>query len=282
MRPGLAVRQWFMALQFQAFIDESESGPGGEFILAGHIAPAEQWALLSKEWEQMLPFGTLADDGSYHFKMSEMGASPERMSRVPAFYRLIEKYVTVSISCRVNLADFANAKNRLKEATERQNIFVDFGDWLNPYFYSFRMLMDRFHAGREQLSDPIPLTENVDFYFDERLVEKKIIHAAWDGIMDSMPSDARKYYGSDPRFEDDRKFLPLQAADLWAWWVREWYEEDATELPDKMRDFDFGTWRGRKRKLFVMSCTEEDIFNTLRGVTWQASEVTLSFTGERF
>lgn len=35
----------------QAFVDESFSNE--EFILGGHIATAESWALLSKEWEQL-------------------------------------------------------------------------------------------------------------------------------------------------------------------------------------------------------------------------------------
>lgn len=59
-----------MALSFQAFIDDSTT-PGGEFVLAGHIAPAEAWAKFAKEWEELLPFGTLAENGKYHFKMSE-------------------------------------------------------------------------------------------------------------------------------------------------------------------------------------------------------------------
>jgi hypothetical protein len=283
MRPSQAVRQFLMALNLQAFVDESATFPNGEFVLAGHIAPAEQWALFSREWEQLLPSaGTLNSEGFYHFKMSEMAALPERMERVPAFYWLIEKYVAVSISCRLNLVDFAKAHARIKAIYDRLNITVDFGEWKNPYFYLFRSLMSRFHTDRHTLEDKLPLSELVDFYFDDRIHEKKVIWAAWDDLLDSMPSEMRNAYGAPPRFENDQKFLPLQAADLWAWWVREWYEEDAQPMPDKMYNFNFGTWIGNKRKLWVLSPTEQDIFNTLSGIISHTAEVTeLTMDGRR-
>ena len=44
MAPDRAVRQPLMALEFQAFIDDSARPPDGDFVLAGHIATAEAWA----------------------------------------------------------------------------------------------------------------------------------------------------------------------------------------------------------------------------------------------
>ena len=70
-------------------------------VLGGHIAPAEYWAHFSKEWEQLLPLGTLAKNGKRHFKMSELARSPGGIERTEAFYRIIEKYVFVSISYRI-------------------------------------------------------------------------------------------------------------------------------------------------------------------------------------
>jgi hypothetical protein len=83
-----------MALNYQAFIDDSRTKPSGEFVLGGHVAPAEKWVAFSGEWEGLLPLGTRAKNGKFHFKMAEMAKSPERMARVPRFYELIEKYVT--------------------------------------------------------------------------------------------------------------------------------------------------------------------------------------------
>jgi hypothetical protein len=69
-----------------------------------------------------------------------------------------------------------------------------------------------------------------------------MIIEAWDRYMASRPANIRNLYGARPRFENDQNFLPLQAADFWAWWVREWSE--AGNVYQKMQDLDFGPWRG--------------------------------------
>jgi hypothetical protein len=48
--------------------------------------------------------------------------------------------------------------------------------------------------------------------------------------------------------------------------VREWYEEDASHAPDKLRDIDFGKWQGRRRKKIVLSISEDQLFDALRSV----------------
>jgi hypothetical protein len=268
LAPGEAVWRLLMALQFQAFIDDS-STPGGEFVLAGYIAPAQAWAQFAKEWEQLLPSGTIAENGKYHFKMSEMAMTPERMERVPAFYWIIEKYVTASVSARMNLADFKSALERAREFFWRLKLDVNFARFENPYYFLFRILMDRFHDFREKMVARIPLDEQVDFIFDSQ-TEKSFILSAWDEIVAVRPEEAQKYYGATPRFEDDQKFLPLQAADLWAWWVREWYEEDSSDRPEKMRILDFGKWRGKKERLNIaISTTEDKIFEQMKAITAQ-------------
>jgi hypothetical protein len=97
-----------MVLNFQAFIDDSRTKPSGEFVLGGHIAPAEKWARFSGAWEDLLSLGTRAQNGKYHFKLVKMN-TPERMARVPMFYSVIEEYVTLSVSCRLNTEDFERA-----------------------------------------------------------------------------------------------------------------------------------------------------------------------------
>jgi hypothetical protein len=103
-----------MALQFQAFIDDSARRPDGDIVLAGHIATAEAWAHFAKEWEELLPLATLAKNGKYHFKMSEMARSERGIERTKPFYRLIEKYAVASIAYRMSLEDFARAIERVQ------------------------------------------------------------------------------------------------------------------------------------------------------------------------
>jgi hypothetical protein len=262
-----------MALNFQAFVDDSYT-PKGEFVLGGHIATAEHWAAFSKEWEDLLPLGTLSNENAYHFKMAEMAQTDERMSRVPAFYRVIENHVRMSVSCRMNLTDFASALERHTKALAAHNFYVDPGKWANPYFFLFRGLIDEFHKSREDegLDRHLPLDEKVDFIFDNQ-TEKGFIIEAWEGYLKNEEGKkTRQYYGTTPRFEDDKEFLPLQAADLWAWWVREWYEEDSSDHPTKMANFDFGTWQGKKRFTFALSWNKQQIFDRLMEIAWQSFE----------
>lgn len=250
-----------MVLRFEAFIDDSYSTD--EFVLAGHIAPAEAWAAFSKEWEELLPLGTRTKNGKFHFKMSEMAQFPDRMKRVPASYALIEKYVTLSVSVRLNLLEFRRAHEITKTKLSHIGLAPDYGKWCNPFVMAFKGLMDEFHLSRSEdaIKGKIPIDAKVDFIFDDQS-EKKFLLREWEDYL-SKREEARSLFSSHPRFENDQEFLPLQAADLWAWWVREWYEEDASVYPDKMRAFDFGAWQGKSRSVLAMSFTEKSLVEML-------------------
>lgn len=188
--------------------------------MAGHIATAEAWSGFSAEWEGMLPFAVLDKNNKYHFKMTEMAKSNERMSRVGAFYRIIEKYVNVSISCRVDPKDVAAAKNRIYVPGRE----LKWGIFDNMYLLAFRALIDTFTINRSMFVDRIPEDARVDFIFDNQ-AEKRIVLEAWDRYIEGRGETVRRLFGASPRFEDDKEFLPLQAADFWAWWVRKWANE---------------------------------------------------------
>jgi hypothetical protein len=263
-----------MALNFQAFLDESApkdaSSGDVEFVLAGHIATADAWEEFSEEWRELLPLGTRASNGNFHFKMAEMARTPESRDRVRHFYAVIEKYVLTSISVRVNLEYFARAHERLEMAGRFHNWPpIPQRLWKNPYFYAFRGLLDKFHES--MFGGVVPMDEKVEFIFDDKS-EKNPILKGWDSYILNRDESVREHYRSPPRFENDQEFLPLQAADLWAWQVRQWYEEDSIAHPPKMEAFDFGKWHGKQRKNIILSSDEETIFNGLQGavVHWIA------------
>jgi phytoene/squalene synthetase len=89
-------------------------------------------------------------------------------------------------------------------------------------------LVDEFHLQRQNFRSIDP-DQKVDFIFDN-LTDKKPILEAWDEYIGRAQDHVKDRFGATPRFENDQEFLPLQAADLWAWWVREWYEEDASPI----------------------------------------------------
>lgn len=205
----------------------------------------------------MLPYGVLDGSGKYHFHMAEMAMNPERMKRVPAFYRIIEEHALISISCSINLGDLKRAKERIWVP----GLVIDWAFLKSPYIIAFRALMDLFHNNRHLIESLIPLNQKIDFIFDIQ-AERKIIDEMWNDYVQRRPKHLRDLYGQLPRFEDDKKFLPLQAADLWAWWVRKWTEEGA---PEKAEHADFGVWKSKRDDYpkAVMSCTENDVVNYL-------------------
>jgi Protein of unknown function (DUF3800) len=215
LAPSVADKRLLMVLQ--AFIDDSAT-TGGVFVLAGHIASAEVWAQFAKEWDHMLPYSTLDKYGKYHFKMSEMTTNPERMSRVEAFYRLIENHDLISISCMVDVRSMKKAIGRIWSLNRRLN----WGPYSDQFVFTFRALIDNVHVYRD--NHPMLPDGKIDFIFDNQS-QKNLILDAWDNFIESRSPDIRSRFGATPRFEDDKEFLPLQAADLWAWWVREWHED---------------------------------------------------------
>jgi Protein of unknown function (DUF3800) len=208
----------------QAFIDDSYDEDF--YVLGGHLATAENWVRFSKEWEEYLDLATLDKNGKRRFKMKEMMSLSDGLWRIKAFYKIIAKYVDLSISIAIRRSDIDAAK-RLVWAANISNFSWDhaeqYGDyWIRNIFalaelhllHSFQLI--RNDGSQQQYNIGM---EPIDFYFDAQ-GEKAIILKAWDGFIDSVPPDVRPLYGASPRFEDDTVFLPLQAADLWAGWIR--------------------------------------------------------------
>ena len=144
-----------MALEFQAFIDESVSKE--EFVLGGYIAPAQTWVELTKDWEPLLPLTVRNKDGIHRFKMSEMALYVDKMVHVPKFHEVIEKHKLIPVSCRMNLDDFASARKRvLHLASGAGWLLEDLGWWENNYYrFVFRAFMDSFHSHRDKLEQII-------------------------------------------------------------------------------------------------------------------------------
>lgn len=232
---------------FQAFMDESQGGDG-TLVIAGHIATAENWANLSREWEAALPGAIPRPDppnglsavkrfrptderpgalprhrDRFHVHVAEMSEEGRRQ-KLPVFFRIIERHVALSLSARVHLTEIERAKARVYVP----GLQIDWGFMDIPWMVAWRVLMDRFHYSREAVEKVIPLESTIDFYFDER-AEKKVIREAWEEYIETRPEPQRQRYGREPRFEDDQDFLGLQAADLWAWWVRKWHAQGAPE-----------------------------------------------------
>ncbi|MBR0558430.1 DUF3800 domain-containing protein [Ciceribacter sp. L1K23] len=251
-------------LVLQAYIDDS--GDDDVFALAGFISSAKSWATFSKEWENALGWGVIGNSGAKRFKMSEMAYLNERMERVPAFFDIISSHVLCALSFVYKKEDLSRAKQRIRRSDGRP---INWGFMDNYYMIAFKHLMDLFHNGREDdLKGIIPSGEKIDFIFDEQS-EKRQVLAGWDEYMNTRPAEIRGLYGSYPKFENDEEFLPLQAADLWAWWIRKWYSESA-DPDDSVLDFGRIKIRGAKFPRLRLSADEDHLANNLVGILREA------------
>ena len=235
---------------FQTYIDDSWT-EDGVFVLAGYVASVEAWASFSKEWEKLLPTTMRGANGTFRFKMSEM---QYYLDRVPPFYKLIEDRVLMSISCKIDIADLRRAKQRIWS----DNTTIIWGVADDPYWITLSMLVRKFHEIRYEwqiIADVLPLDSKVDFYFDCHSGATAQMMLDWEIYLERAPAQIRELYGAMPRFESDEKFLPLQAADFWAWWMRRGYENGEWE---RYIFGDFGAWKGSKVILPVNITISED------------------------
>jgi Protein of unknown function (DUF3800) len=209
---------------WQAFFDESgdrEHSP--VLVLGGFLAPYVQWHDFREQWKLML--GNKPD--IENFKMNEaqklrgqfLGWSEkDRDERVRLAYRTIEDHVSFQVSCIVDIE--ALDKIVPKEELGRRKC-------PNPYYVAFAAIITKII----QYQRTIGVSEKIDFIFDERVMEKSQIVDGWESFKANTPIDMRDLLERAPAFENDKDLLPLQAADLLAWWVRKMATEEADKVP---------------------------------------------------
>jgi hypothetical protein len=178
-------------------------------VLGGWIAPISTWAEFVPHWDAMLEMRPRLE----YFKMNDAAtlrgqfvswSESRRDERVALVYKTIEEHIPYQVSVILELEPYGR-------------IFTT--DWVedaarNPYYFAFNAIVTG--VAREQKN--YSLQNPVDFVFDEQAMEKDKIVQAWDAL--KARSDSRDLMGNVPAFLDDKKFKPLQAADLAAWWIR--------------------------------------------------------------
>lgn len=266
MRPNLLPGRGLMILQ--GFIDDSRDHNTGAFVLAGYIAPVEKWAAFAKEWESLLPLATQNKKGVHRFKMSEMNARG-RMDDVAAFHAIIAKHADMGVAAIID-------KNVVREAVDALTAAFEYSDaskaevsiealkvwWRDPFFFAFRALMDGFHQAMAAESEWIPFRSPVDFYFDREQRTEDYIRKIWQDYIDRRPEETAHLYGRKPQFEDEEEFLPLQAADFLAWWVRKWANEFGPENAGKGA-YSFSTEGRRRLPMLFMTVSRDQIQQTV-------------------
>jgi hypothetical protein len=213
-----AARRRRKLMPVQAFVDDS-GGKGHSlfFVLAGLIADSEDWAAFSEQWSKCLALSPPIK----RFKMREAaGCSGEfynwradaRDDKLRALCRIINQHARLLTYTIIDL-------NALAETWARHS-------WTfsnDPYFWPFQnTIMNACFS----LWD-IGLRERFEIIFDENVIfgpRAKVWYPAIRQLVQLREPDAHRIMPIDPMFRSDDEFLPLQAADLFAWLLRNGFD----------------------------------------------------------
>jgi hypothetical protein len=224
---------------FHWFFDDSGSEPTTPvFVLAGFLASAQDWADFNNHWQSALDLPPRLE----YFKMVEAATlrpktqfsrdrgwtEEKRDERVRKLTHVIREHVKLRISASIRHDHFAKYYRSLPAIGRR--LATD-----NPYPYLFSRLM----AEQLVFSHRKNLLHKHDIVMDEQTGMEAEIREQWPDFKRFTKEHGRPQYGdligSQPYFFDDKQFLPLQAADLYAWHVRDSIQHGRPQLGRVLR-----------------------------------------------
>jgi hypothetical protein len=198
-------------VNLQAFVDDSRSSVDGRnFVLAGYIHTAENWLKFSDDWKAALKETPSIE----YFHMVEAEnlrdqfkgwKEDERTEKVRRLGEVIYKHNPHSFECWVSKRAF----NEILKPVAPY-------DLKNPYMVCFYGAI--VSAARHQAM--LDVTIPVDFVFDEQGGLGAFVVFWYEWIKQWQDPSISAVMGSTPIFRDDKKMLPLQAADFLAWHLR--------------------------------------------------------------
>lgn len=197
----------------QIVIDDSGRGQERDpaFVLAGYIARVKNWKAFTDSWQRALAEKPAIDylKGSEAFRRAGQfrgWSEPKRDAKVVKLISLIHKYSPLSVTLAVN----GKAFDAILKARK--------GSLRNVYPLAIAAITTRVLSYQTDA----PTFEKLDFVFDEGILSREIdFEHAFNDMMTSLPPKTTNLIGKRPHMEDDLKFLPLQAADVLAAYVRQ-------------------------------------------------------------
>ena len=216
LRPDVRERCWLTMLQ--AFIDDSGSEPTGQvFVLAGLISTVNRWIEFVPKWDAVLK----KDRAIKYFKASEAHnrtgefehgwTRPLIDQRVMELADIAAAHAQYRIHCVMHWTAF-NAYLRDIGDSLKQPYAIGFS---NPYMVLFFTAVLAINSYRKAVG----LDCECEYIFDEQGKVGKFAATVYE-ILQNSPS-LRDRLDSLPKFDSDKRVLPLQAADLYAWNVHD-------------------------------------------------------------
>lgn len=215
------VRAEKQLVALQAYVDDSASETGDRrLFLAGYINTADKWIRFSDAWQEQLQ----ASPSITYLKMKEANSlrgqfrgwtEPDRDEKLKGLARVIRHFRPASIHASVSRSEV--------EAIIKPVAPYGFS---SPYFHCFQAIMISLaYSQLERTGLRVP----IDFIFDDQEGLGEEARLLYQLIREAQPRSVRRLLSKSPIFVDDKRMLPLQAADMLAWHVRRSHERD----PDK-------------------------------------------------
>lgn len=206
----------FVVMVLKAFIDDSGSGGDSPwFVLAGFASTVEKWAQFDVPWlgalysEPRIEFLKTSEAERLHGQFRGFTAE-QRDAKLDALICVIEQCVEWPISVRVRPSDYDNVfKGRIPEI------------WDDPYYFLYHALVGSTSLVDRRYGEDRPL----EFVMDTHQRHAKLEDKLNTGIRHQSSLGAVSSFGgiSNVTFRDEKDFLPLQPADLYAWHIRRFF-----------------------------------------------------------
>ena len=193
---------------FQTFADDTEKGDF--YAVAGYVAPIDEWKEFSLNWHSALKerprLGFYRTSDAISLEGQFKGWSePTRNTRVAKLAS------TIPIRSAYGVAAFLSKK-------DFEEFFVPnfFSIWGNPYYLCAVYLIQS--VCYKMSVNHVPVTK-LDFIFDKQGKVGTTFKFAYEKMIRPMSFCNFPFIGNVDH-KDKKEFLPLQAADMHAGWVR--------------------------------------------------------------
>jgi hypothetical protein len=134
----------------------------------------------------------------------------DRNQKVAALYAVIERFAVKGVNIVLPSIVFRQYSSLINHRKAN-----------DPYFLASFTMMVMISQSEERCGIAGP----VDFIFDRQQELESPVQEAWDQLARKSPDGVPRNLGERPQFNDDKVSMPLQAADLHAWWVRRAYDD---------------------------------------------------------
>jgi hypothetical protein len=195
----------------KAFVDDSGSGGDSPwYVLAGYVGTVESWDAFDGPWREVLNGPPKLE----YFKASEAESlradgqwagitKDERNQRLDAFIKVVGSHALRAIYVQVKQQDY----------NEIIKPYVP-PEWDHAYYFLFTGII----AGVTSIEKYAGISRPVEFFFDSTDKQLKKRSKMLYGQVDDLPQFGHRVINI--HYEDEKEFLPLQAADLLAWQIR--------------------------------------------------------------